>query len=81
LICTAGRYGDYSTRKCVDLCPASENTFADPLSSLCIPICQANYYADNSTRKCVLANNCGDNTYGDPVTQKCVKAKRILSIK
>lgn len=56
-------------------CPASQNTFADPLTNLCVRICPVDYYVDTNTRYCVHGIDCSNNTYGDPVTQFCVEAK------
>lgn len=52
--CPDGTYNDKSTKKCVEICPISENTFADDYTGHCESICQlAGTFADPSTRKCV----------------------------
>ena len=71
-LCTNSTFGDYSTRKCVAVCPSSQKTFADPLTFLCITLCSPGYYADNDTRRCVPSTSCSRNYVGDPLTLTCL---------
>lgn len=73
-VCPQG-FGDYSTRTCVNLCPESNGTFADPETKLCVEVCSPGYFADNATRACVSSVDCTGDLVGEPLTLKCVNGQ------
>lgn len=71
-------YADDYSRKCVTLCPQSQNTYGDISQSYCTLSCPwvaGNYtFKDNSTQTCV--NRCPTNpsSYADNTTKSCVRS-------
>lgn len=61
------------------VCPSSQKTFADPLTSLCVTLCSPGYFADNDTRSCVTSTSCSRNYVGDPLTLRCIPIKSCPS--
>jgi hypothetical protein len=71
------QWADNSTNLCVDTCPATAGTFADPTSGFCVPFCPNSpnkYFSDYSTRHCVLrcpATVDLAGTFGNNETRVC----------
>lgn len=74
--CPVDWVGDPSTNLCTSLCPASEGTFSDFNSKLCVKKCPiigtTKYFADPTKRWCVTTCNASHNLFGNNNTLECV---------
>lgn len=65
------RFRDNSTKSCVPICPASNQTFGDSTGDQCVYICPDGTFAQlDVDRRCVPG--CAPDTWGNKISKICI---------